>query len=130
MKKLALLVTLVTIGAASVAIGNAVAGDPNPIDVETGFACNVFDANGNLFTTFQSNDTLYQSGKETLHCIGQGAGNGSVVTQSGFGCNLIHSVSFSPANSSRVSKTGESQLWCYGSVSDRAAASGAAGAVG
>jgi hypothetical protein len=129
MKKLALLVVLVAVAAVSAVMVSGALASGTPT-VVTGFACNVFDENGGLFVTFQSNDTTYASGKETLHCIGQSptGGNGTVVTYSGFGCNLLNSSSANPLNSDRVSKTGESQLWCYGSVTT--APSGPAGAVG
>jgi hypothetical protein len=127
MKKFAVLFALVAAISSSVAISSATAGDPNPISVETGFACDFFDAFGNVVgPTFQSNDTVYASGKETLHCIGQGAASGSVVVYTGFACNLLHSFSTDPLNSDRVSKTGESQLWCYGTASG-APLSGTAG---
>jgi hypothetical protein len=136
MKKLALLATLVAATAVgAVLVSGAVAGTPNPIAQSTGFACGVFDENGNIFITFQSSDTLFQN-KEQLHCVGQSpsGGNGTVVTQSGFGCNLVFTgFSANAQNFSRVSKSGESQLSCFQyplGDSPSASVSGAAGAAG
>jgi len=115
MKKLALVATLAAAIAGSVMISNALAGTPNPVAQATGFACSVFDANGNLFTTFQSSSTLYQSGKEQEHCVGIGAGNGSVVVfdaaNTGLPCGLFF-TGVTNTWSDRVSKSGESQLTC------------------
>jgi len=116
MKKLALLLTLAAAIAGSVMISSALAGTPNPVAQATGFACNVFDANGNLFTTDQSSDTLFQSGKELEHCVGIGAGNGSVVVfnnaNTGLGCGLFLTATVTTNWFDRVSKSGESQLTC------------------
>jgi hypothetical protein len=132
MKKLVVLLAAIA-AVATVAIGTA-SGSGGPIDQQTGFACNVFDENGNLFTTFQSSDTWWGSGKEQLHCVGQSptGGNGTVVVFSGFACNLLHSFSTDPRNFDKVSKTGESQLTCYGFAAPPAPpiASTTAGAVG
>jgi hypothetical protein len=128
-KKFVALFVVVAAIAGSVAISTASANDPNPISVETGFACNFFDEFGQVVgPTFQSTDTVYQSGKEVLHCIGQSAtgGDGTVHVFTAFGCNLLHSTSFDPKNNDRVSKSGESQLWCYGSTAG-APSSGTAG---
>lgn len=135
MKKVIVLTTaLVAAAALAVGVGSAIgAGDPTPISEETGFACNFFDESGNVVgPTFQSTDTVYQNGKEVLHCIGQSAtgGDGAVHLFTAFGCNLLHSSSASSLNKDRVSKTGESQLWCYGQVDVASQSSGAAGAIG
>jgi len=114
MKKFVLLFVLAAAVASSVAITSASGGTPNPVATATGFACNVFDRDGSLFTTFQSTSTLYASGKEVLHCIGQGTPGDTIVTQSGFACGMFFDgVSTDPANSSRVGRDGESQLWCF-----------------
>jgi hypothetical protein len=132
MKRLALLLTLVAAVAGSVAISSALANDSHPIDQQTGFACGVYDAYGNIVITYQSSDTWFASGKEQLHCVGQGAGNGTVVYYNGFACGLIHSFSTDPNNVDRVSKSGESQLTCYGYAAPPAPpiASSRAGVVG
>jgi hypothetical protein len=133
MKKLALLAVLVAATAVgAVMVSSALASGPRASD--SGFACGVFDENGGIFITTQSSETWYGSGKDALHCIGQSpsGGNGSYVSYNGFACNLLFTgISTSPNNSDTVSKTGESQLWCYGfSTSAPSAASGAAGAIG
>lgn len=121
MKKLALLVTLAAAVAGSVAIGNALATDPtNPLDFQQGFNCTLLDANGDLVFTTQSTFYWYQSGKATEHCIGEGAGNGTVVTWTeaqfpGLKCNFgFDGIPLTDNWNDRVSKSGESQLWCYG----------------
>lgn len=113
MKRLAMLVILLAV-AGSVAIGNALANDPNPVAQSTGFLCGVADTIPGVVGTGQSSDTLYQSGKEQLHCVGQGHGTGVLVNYSAFSCRLVFTgVSFNPNNYDRISKTGESQLTCF-----------------
>ena len=117
MKRLALLVTLVCAVGGSVAVASALAGTPNPVAQATGFDCAVLDANGSAFITNQSSDTLYQSGKEQEHCVGTGAGNGTVVVwtfaNTGLACGLNISATLTDNWFDRVSKSGESQLTCY-----------------
>jgi len=76
----------------------------------------VLDANGGGFTTFQSSDTLFQSGKELEHCVGIGAGNGTVVVwdfgNTGLTCGLFLTATSTTNWFDRVSKSGESQLTC------------------
>jgi hypothetical protein len=132
MKKLALLASMLAIVAV---VGGGVAsatGDPVVVDEATGFACGVFDADGNIFLTENSSSKLLQNGKEILHCIGTGTGNGTVVTQEGFACGMVFTgISENPNNHSRVSKSGVSQLWCYGHTSPIIAPTGGtAGAIG
>jgi len=103
--------------ASSVAIGSAVAGDPS-IQAQYSVGCTVLDAFGNGVST-TGIVTVYASGKVTLHCVGQGAGNGSVVFwnfgNTGLSCNV--DVYGSTTNwNDRVSKSGESQLWCFTST--------------
>jgi hypothetical protein len=132
MKKLALLASIVAT-AAVVGVGVASAtGEPNIVASSEGFACNVFNREGGLFTTFNSSSILLENGKEILHCIGAGAGKGdTIVTQSGFACGMVFTgLSTDPNNSSKVSRLGQSQLWCYGQAGGDAAASGPAGAIG
>src|SRR5262249_16777317 len=136
MKRLALLVTLAATLAGSVAIGNALAtGSPTPLDFQQGFSCAVLDANGNGFTTDQSTFFWFASGRAQLHCIGRGAGHGPVVVgnfgntgiECGFGFDNIPSTT---DWTDRVSKSGESQLWCLGFLSPTAAPTGASGSAG
>ena len=131
MKKLALLASMVAI-VAVVGVGVASAtGDPVVVEESTGFDCGVFDANGDIFITTHSSAKLLQNGKEILHCIGVGTGNGTVVTQEGFACGMVFTgLSENPNNSSKVSKSGVSQLWCYGRAADPIAPSAPAGAIG
>ena len=57
---------------------------------------------------------MLYNGKEILHCKGQATGNGSVVNFSGFLCGMVFTgLSSDPNNNGRVSKSGQSQLWCY-----------------
>src|SRR5690349_20977309 len=130
MKRLALLVTLVAAVAGSVAIASAFAGTPNPVAQQTGFACNVLGPSGNTeATTTQSSETLYASGKDMLHCVGQTNGDGSYHLFTGFGCNLIYTgFSSNPNNKDSVSKSGESQLTCFNDGYSAPAQAGAAGA--
>ena len=118
MKKLALLATLVAAVAVSVAASNAFATTPSFAQQSTGFACNVLDYDGSTFTTFNSSDTLYNSGKEQLHCWGQSpsGGNGTYVEYDGFACGLFFQRGafwVNPNNKDTVSKTGASALTCY-----------------
>jgi len=130
MKKLALLLTLAAAIAGSVMISSALAGSPNIVAQETGFTCGITDINtGGFIVTNQSSDTLYTSGKEQLHCVGQGTGNGSVVVSTNEPCNLIFTgFSANPANFIRASKTGELQLTCFSDGFSRPAQAGASGA--
>jgi hypothetical protein len=117
MKKLGLLAALIATAAvvSSVAVGGALGTGP---PVVTQVDCTVLDANGGGIAT-TGTLTAYSNGKVTLHCIGQGAGNGSVVTwnngNTGASCGIGQYGSTTDWND-RVSKSGESQLWCYGST--------------
>jgi hypothetical protein len=129
MKRLALLVTLVCAVAGSVAIASALAGTPNPVAQSLNFACGVEDANGNIFITTQSSDTLYANGKEQLHCVGIGPGNGTYIVRTGFACGLVFTgVSFDPNNKETVSKSGEAQLTCFNDDYSTPASSASMGA--
>jgi hypothetical protein len=133
MKKFALLAVVAVAAVGAGVAGNALAsGTPTIIASASGFPCNVFDRDGSLFTTTNSSSVVFASGKEVLHCTGQGTPGDTIVTQSGFACGLFFGgVSTDPANSSRVGRNGESQLTCYGhGVTPTAAAAGPAGAQG
>ena len=132
MKKLALLLVLVAAVAGSVVASGSFASG-GIVAQATNFDCGVSDAFGNVFVTDQSSSTLYSSGKEQLHCVGQGAGNGSVVVQTGFLCGMFFTgVSSDPNNIDRISKSGESQLTCYNLVplDLKPSAASSAGAIG
>jgi len=130
MKKLALLATLVAAVAVSVAATNAFAASPAFANQSTGFACVVQDHTGSpSILTFQSSDTLYNSGKEQLHCWGAAVGDGAYHEFTGFGCNLVYTgASFNPANKDTVSKTGASALTCFNDGFSAPAQAGLVGA--
>jgi len=114
MKRFLVLIVLAAGIASSVAISPASAGDPS-IVAQYSVGCTVLDAFGGGVST-TGIVTVYASGKVTLHCIGFGAGNGTVVNwnfgNTGDVCNV--DVYGSTTNwNDRVSKSGESQLWCY-----------------
>ena len=134
MKRLALLVTLVAAVAGSIAVANALAGTPSPLDEQTGFTCGTQDGFGNTVVTNQTSFFWYASGKATLHCVAQGAGTGSVVVwnfaNTGYVCNFgFDGIPSTTDWNDRVSKSGEAQLWCYGFLAPTApiGPSGAAG---
>ena len=132
MKKLALLAAM-ALTACVVGVGVASAeGDPTVVASESGFACGVFTADGGIIITTNSKSELYLNGKEVLHCIGEGAGKGSPTYFNGFLCGMVFTgISDSALNTDKVSRLGQSQLWCYGQASDAAAPSGgSAGAIG
>jgi hypothetical protein len=118
MKKFAVLFVLVAGVVGSVAISSATAnGDPTIVQQATGFSCGTFNADGSINITTASVDSVFVNGKEVLHCIGQdpSGGDGTVHKFTGFLCGLFFGgLSSDPLNNDRVSKSGESQLWCYG----------------
>ena len=131
MKKFALLASLVaTVAFGSVLAGTALANDPTIIAESKGFACGVFDRDGSIFITENSRAYLLANGKEVLHCIGQGTPGDTIVNFNGFACGMVFTgISTDPLNKNKVSRLGQSQLWCYGQAVDDAAA-GPAGALG
>ena len=131
MKKLALLASMVaTVAVVGVGVASA-EGDPTVVAESTGFACGVFTADGGIILTENSKSQLYLNGKEVLHCIGEGAGKGSPTYFNGFLCGMVFTgISDSALNTDKVSRLGQSQLWCYGQANGDAAASGPAGAIG
>jgi len=132
MKKLALLATLVAAVAGSVAVSSAFAVSPLFAQQSTGFGCVVQDHTGtpNVFTT-QSSDTLYNSGKEQLHCWGvDPSPDGAYHEYTGFACGLVFTgISFNPANKNTISKTGASALTCFNDGFSAPASSASVGAV-
>jgi len=132
MKKLALLATLVAAVAVSVAATNAFAASPAFANQSTGFACVVQDHTGSpSILTFQSSDTLYNSGKEQLHCWGvDPSPDGAYHEYTGFACGLVYTgISFNPANKNTISKTGASALTCFNDGFSAPASSASVGAV-
>ena len=71
MKKFVVAVATVFVVAAVIAGGATAKGDGGTL-VASGFACNVVDGTGALFTTFTSEQWLYQN-KAVLRCVGDGA---------------------------------------------------------
>jgi hypothetical protein len=132
MKKLALFASMVAVVAVSVVGVASATGDPTVVATSEGFACGVFDADGNIFITTNSNSDLYLNGKEVLHCIGESGVKGPIVNYSGFLCGMVFTgLSDSPLNSDKVSRLGQSQLWCYGqAAADASPSGGPAGAIG
>jgi len=131
MKKLALLATLVAAVAVSVAASSAFATAPAFAQQSTAFGCTVADENFNGFTTFNSSDTLYNSGKEQLHCWGvDPSPDGAYHEYTGFACGLVYTgISFNPANKNTISKTGASALTCFNDGFSAPASSASVGAV-
>ena len=130
MKKLALLVAMVA-SVAAVSVGVASATVTRLWSASGRFACGVFTADGGIIVTTNSNSELYLNGKEVLHCIGQDAGTGSPTYFNGFLCGMVFTgLSDSALNKDKVSRLGQSQLWCYGQASGDAASGGPAGAIG
>ena len=130
-KKLALaLAALLVVGAVATSV--ATAGGPTV--VATGFACNVYDGNGNLFSTNDSVLTAYDSGKVVLKCIGNGAGAPDQVifnfANTGVTCGMLQYGSTTNW-SNKVGYNGNSQLTCTTFVNaDVASASGGGAGIG
>ena len=55
------------------AVATTVASASGPTVVAEGFACGVYDGNGQVFVTTNSTLTVYDSGKVVLKCNGDGA---------------------------------------------------------
>jgi hypothetical protein len=130
-KKLALaLATFLVVGAVAATAASA----SGPTIVDSGFACNVFDGNGNLFVTTNSTLTVYDSGKVVLKCNGNGAGAPSLTffnyDNTGVTCGMLQYGSTTDW-SNKVGYNGNSQLTCTTFVSaDAASASGGSAGIG
>ena len=130
-KKLALaLATFLVVGA----VATTAASASGPTIVASGFACNVFDGNGNLFVTTDSTLTLYASGKVVLKCNGNGAGAPSLTyfnyDNTGVTCGMLQYGSTTDW-SNKVGYNGNSQLTCTTFASaDAASASGGSAGIG
>lgn len=120
------------------AVGTTVASANGPTIVSEGFACNVFDGNGQLFVTTNSVVTLYDSGKVVLKCNGNGAGAPALTfynyANTGVPCSI---PGFGLTNdwSNKVGYNGNSQLTCTTFAQDTdgpdlASASGGAAGIG
>jgi len=130
-KKLALaLATFLVVGA----VATTAASASGPTVVASGFACGVFDGNGNIFTTTNSTLTLYASGKVVLKCNGDGAGAPSLTyynyENTGASCGLLEFGSTTDW-SNKVGYNGNSQLTCTSFVqTDAARAAGGSAGIG
>lgn len=130
-KKLALAFATVL---AVAAVGTTVASASGPTVVASGFACNVFDGNGQLFSTNNSVLTVYDSGKVVLKCNGNGAGAPSLTfynyDNTGVTCGMLQFGSTTDW-SNKVGYNGNSQLTCTTFVhADLASASGGSAGIG
>jgi hypothetical protein len=99
----------------------------------SGFPCGVFDGNGQIFITTDSQTILYQnqqSSKAVLKCSGWGAPAASFTILSGFGCNTQYGSTTNTTD--KIGKNGNSQLVCTVDLTnaDVAASSGSMGAAG
>ena len=116
------------------AVGTTVASASGPTVVASGFACNVFDGNGNLFSTNNSVLTVYDSGKVVLKCNGDGAGAPALTfynyDNTGVTCGMLQFGSTTDW-SNKVGYNGNSQLTCTTFVhADAASASGGGAGIG
>ena len=135
MKKLVATLAATCVVAAS-AVGVAVAGEGG-IVVDRGFACNVFDGNGNLFTTTNSVLTVYtnqQGSKAVLQCEGNGAPAPFLqhynFARTGLSCGTAFGSTTWWDN--KVGRAGNSQLTCTVTLNgdDSVSASGGVAGIG
>ena len=114
------------------AVATTVASASGPTIVDEGFACNVFDGNGQLFVTTNSTLTVYASGKVVLKCTGDGAGAPSLTfynyANTGLSCG-IQGYGSTTDWSNKVGYNGNSQLTCttFASADQARVAGGSAG---
>ncbi len=135
MKKVALALATACVVAVS-AVGVAFAGGGGGTVVDSGFACNVFDGNGNLFVTTNSVLTVYsnqQGAKAVLQCEGNGAGAPSLTfynfANTGLACGTAFGATLDWSN--KVGRNGNSQLTCTVTAgNDAPAASGGVSGIG
>jgi hypothetical protein len=133
MHKLALAIATVFVVAISAAgIASGVSG---PVVVDEGFDCNIFDGNGDLFVTTDSQVIFYEStGKVVLRCQGTGAAAPSLIHfnfgNTGLSCG-IPGYGATTDWDNKVGRSGHSQLTCTTFVeAANSASSGAAGIAG
>ncbi len=127
MKRIVLM--LATVLAAGVAASSASA--TGPLLVQEGVLCGVFNADGNIVLTTDSELIWYASGKVALRCEADTVNNsGSRVVFSGFLCGL-GPFGFTTQSRNTIGVNGRSQLTCTGHANPGdAAASAAAGSYG
>ena len=134
MKKLVATLAATCAVAASV-VGVAVANPDAGTVVASGFACNVFDGNGNLFVTTDSELRLFandQGSKAVLHCEGDGADAPFLqhynFARTGATCGMLQFGSTTHWDN-KVGRNGNSQLRCTQTLNgDDAAAAASSGA--
>ena len=131
MKKL-LAAFAAVVAMAAIAVGSA-SGTDGPLFQQDGVLCGVFDRDGSLLLTVDSQITWYASGKVELRCEAQGTPGNSVVQTSGFLCGL-GPFGFASESKNVVRRAGGIQLTCSGHVNPGdvldSAAGGSYGAAG
>lgn len=96
---------LATVLVAGVIASSATA--TGPIAELEGFACLIFDQDGNLVLADESRATWFASGKTYLRCEGQvGNDTGSRIEDSGFLCNVPFS-GLTTNSTSSIGKNGQ-----------------------
>jgi hypothetical protein len=133
MKKF-LAAAVVVLAASAVAVGIASGSGGGGTVVDEGFACGIFDGNGSIFITTNSQLTVYanqQSSKAVLRCSDNGAPAASLTYynygNTGASCGMLEFGSTTDW-SDKVGRNGNSQLTCTTDLSaDRASSSAGAG---
>ena len=129
-KKLALAFATVF---AVAAVATTVASASGPTVVAEGFACGVYDGNGQVFITTNSVLTVYDSGKVVLKCNGNGAGAPALTfynfANTGASCGMLQFGSTTDW-SNKVGYNGNSQLTCTTFVHADVAPSGGGAGIG
>jgi hypothetical protein len=128
MKKLVAAVAIVLAVGAIASTATAATGGTV---VAEGFACGVFDGNGNIFITTNSTLTVYDSGKVVLKCNGDGAGAPALTfynyANTGATCGMLQFGSTTNW-SNKVGYNGNSQLTCTTFIDQSAPAAAGGGA--
>ncbi len=119
MKKLVISAVVALAASAAIAVGVASGSGGGGYLYDSGFACNIFDGNGNLFTTDNSELWVYQnqqSAKAVLRCSDDGAPASSLTYYNNGNTGALCSVymgSYLTADwSDKVGRNGNSQLTC------------------
>lgn len=133
MKKVAMLFAT-AVACMAVVAGTASAGGGGGTVVASGFACGVFDGNGNVFITTDSVLTVYsnqQGSKAVLQCNGNGAPAPSLTFfnfgNTGASCGMLDFGSTTNW-SNKVGYNGNSQLTCTQHLNGDNSAAASAGA--
>jgi len=116
MKKLVLAVASAC-AVAVAAVGVAFAGGGGGTVIAEEFACGLFDGNGNIMVTYDSELIVYsnqQGSKLVLRCEGNGAGAPSLTYynygNTGASCGVIYGSTLDWSD--KVGRNGNSQLTC------------------